>query len=155
MIGFPEHPTDDKREQRIDVDPAVLRWVQCIVLLVLFALAVIGLAKAGTLGKAKAKASARKYVMPDPDKPEAVGPTLLEAVGRLVAFTPASARRYLAQHPDEIAKLKPLISSARNVIDAVIEEIRKSNAPVVVPKSEQSTFDREVNRTSCAAPSIS
>jgi hypothetical protein len=47
------------------------------------------------------------------------GPNLIEALGHVVAFTPASARKWIADHPDETKKARSLAASAVKVIKAI------------------------------------
>jgi ParB-like chromosome segregation protein Spo0J/DNA-binding XRE family transcriptional regulator len=95
--------------------------------------------------KPKPKATNRQgYVMPDREKK--AGPNLLEALGRLVAFTPTSARRYLADNPDDAPKVKHVLASAIRVIDALREALLpppETEPPLAPP--EPVTDDRQMD----------
>jgi hypothetical protein len=62
------------------------------------------------------------YVTPDRDKK--TEPDLLEAVGKLVAFTPTAAKKCLANNPHQASKIKHALPAARAVLDALDEQRR-------------------------------
>jgi ParB-like nuclease domain len=90
------------------------------------------LAKTGTLKKAKAtprpKIKNRQgYIIGSNGKG---GPSLLEALGRVVAFTPMDAKKYVAEHPEEASRIKDAIGPAARVIEALQEvSFDKQDAP--------------------------
>jgi ParB/Sulfiredoxin domain len=47
------------------------------------------------------------------------GPSLLDALGKMVAFTPASARKWLAEHPDDHGKVRDMLGSVNRVLEAI------------------------------------
>jgi hypothetical protein len=85
----------------------------------------------------------REYTMNVGGK--ASGPSLLDALGKLVAFRPSDAKQYLAEHPDEARKVKDLLGSAWLVLDV----LGAGAAPVQGAKAAQldlTTAVRDLNR---------
>jgi hypothetical protein len=72
-----------------------------------------GFTRTHTTGQTKGKT----FVMPDDTKK--TGPSLLEAFGKIVAFSPTAAKKYVAEHPDELSKLKTCAAAIRTVVDIV------------------------------------
>jgi ParB-like chromosome segregation protein Spo0J len=87
------------------------------------------LAKEGKLKKAKAGNKARSEPQPKTKNRQGYtiggkscnGPCLLEALGRLIAFTPETAVRYVVNHPDKASKIRGLVGPAKRVIEALQE----------------------------------
>jgi hypothetical protein len=47
------------------------------------------------------------------------GPNLLDALGKMVAFTPASAKVWIVEHPDDHGKVRDMLGSVNRVLEAI------------------------------------